>query len=107
MAGLHLFRFGGEDAITMGKHGWAAGRPLLLLGGDGVGGGGVKKTVSESVSWSCLAGDGDVIHIIGLGDDGDTSALSNSRFSEKIRDIGGGLFLPSFRLRPQCFFFQW
>jgi hypothetical protein len=31
------------------------------------------------------------IHL--LGDDGDTSALSNSRFSEKIRDIGGGLFL--------------
>ena len=84
MAGLSLFRFGGEDAITMGKHGWAAGRPLLLLGGDGVGGGGVKKTVGE-LSWSCLAGDGDVIYII--GDDGNTSALSNSRFSEKIRDI--------------------
>ena len=92
MAGLPLFRFGGEDAITMGKLGWAAGRPLLLLGGDGVGGGGVKKTAGE-VSCSCLAGDGDVINIIGLGDESDTSALSNSRFSEKIRDIGGGLFL--------------
>ena len=63
MAGLPLFRFGGEDVISMGKLGWAAGRPLLLLGGDGVGGGGVKKTVGE-LSWSFLAGDGDVIDIM-------------------------------------------
>ena len=78
-------RFGGEDAMTMGKLGWAAGRPLLLLGDDGVRGGGGKTTVSESCSQSCLAGDGD----------GATSAISNSRFSGEIRDIGGGLFLLS------------
>ena len=29
--------------------------------------------------------------INGPGDDGAMSAISNSRFSEKIRDIGGGL----------------
>jgi hypothetical protein len=53
----------------------------------------VAESRKQSVRVSCLAGDGDVIHIIGLGDDCDTSAISNSIFSEKIRDIGGGLFL--------------
>ena len=48
LAGLPFLHFGGEDAMTTGKVSWAAGRPLLILGGDGVGGGGVKTTVSES-----------------------------------------------------------
>ena len=49
LCGLPLLRFGGDKVSKIDDGCFSlAGRPLFLFGGEGVGGGGVRKTSDET-----------------------------------------------------------